>query len=255
MKNEELIEELFCIKFEAKALADIYFRNEAERWVHSFVHESTEKEHIDRYNFVKKHTNDKKVLDIACGCGYGSYLIAGEGKAKEVIAIDLNSDSIRYGNHRYNNPVIKRYIKDAQEYKAISEFDVIVSFETIEHLPKYEQFLKNMSDSLKDDGFFYVSTPIVKKTRTNCVNPFHVIEWSFEDFHKVINKNFTIDEIYLQHINFKSIKRRKTFFGKLFQSISNKINKPIIFEKYVKQIELTKISKGYQILKCSKKIN
>lgn len=254
MKIEELLEELFCVKFETKAIADIYFRNEAERWVHSYVHETTEKEHLDRYNFVKKLTNDKIVLDIACGCGYGSYLIADEGKAKEVIAIDLSSDSIRYGNHRYNNPVIKRYVEDAQEYKKKSGFDVIVSFETIEHLPKYEQFLKNMSESLKDDGFFYVSTPIVKKTRTNCVNPFHVIEWSFEDFHKVINKNFNIEEIYLQNINFKSIKPKKTFFGKIFQSISNKINKPIIFEKYTNQIEFNKILKGYQMLKCSKKI-
>jgi 2-polyprenyl-3-methyl-5-hydroxy-6-metoxy-1,4-benzoquinol methylase len=254
MKNEELLEELFCVKFETKALADIYFRNEAERWVHTFINERNEKEHLDRYNFVKEFTNGKKVLDIACGCGYGSYLIANEGNAKEVVAIDLDSDSIRYGNHRFNNPAIKRYIDDAQEYIKESEFDVIVSFETIEHLPKFDQFLKNMSKSLKDDGFFYVSTPIVKKTRTNCVNPFHVIEWSFEDFHKIINGNFNIEEIYLQDINCKNLKPKKTIFAKLFQSISNKINKPIIFEKYTNQIKINKISKGYQMLKCSKKI-
>ena len=253
MKNEELLEELFCIKFETKALADIYFRNEAERWVHSIIHEKNESEHIDRYNFVKKFTYNKKVLDIACGSGYGSYLIATEGKAKEVIGIDLNSDSIRYGNHRFSNAFLKRFVGDAQEYIVESEFDVIVSFETIEHLPKYKQFLENMSKSLKNDGHFYVSTPIVKKTRTNCVNPFHVIEWSFEDFHKLINENFNIEEIYLQHINYKNIKPRKTFFAKLFQNITLKFYKPIIFEKYTKQISINKIKKGYQILKCSKK--
>jgi 2-polyprenyl-3-methyl-5-hydroxy-6-metoxy-1,4-benzoquinol methylase len=254
MKNEELIEELFCVKFETKALSDIYFRNEAERWVHTFIHEINEKEHLDRYNFVKEFTQDKKVLDIACGCGYGSYLIANEGKAKEVIGLDLNNDSIRYGNHRFSNPALKRYVGDAQEFIKESEFDVIVSFETIEHLPKFEQFLKNMSKSLKDDGFFYVSTPIVRKTRTNCVNPFHVIEWSFEDFHKVVSENFNIEEIYLQHINYKNIKPRKTFFAKLFQGIIIKLYKPIVFEKYTNQIAISKIKKGYQILKCSKKI-
>lgn len=254
MTNEELQEEVFCVKFETKALADIYFRNEAERWVHTFIHESNEKEHLDRYTFVKDFTNDKKVLDIACGCGYGSYLIATEGKAKEVIALDLNSDSIRYGNHRFGSPAIKRSVADAQEYVKESEFDVIVSFETIEHLPKYDQFLKNMSKSLKDDGVFYVSTPIVKKTRTNCVNPFHVIEWSFEDFHSVVKEHFNIEEVYLQHINCKNLKPKKTIFAKLFQTIVNSIYKPIVFEKYTNQISVSKIGKGYQVLKCTKKV-
>lgn len=244
MTNQEIIEELFCLRFENKALADIYFRDEAERWVYSYMHDITEKEHLDRYNFVKNLAANKKVLDIACGSGYGSYLIANEGKAKEVVAVDLNSDSIRYGNHRFNLPNINRSVGDAQEFLQENSFDIIVSFETIEHLPKYEQFLKNMSKTLTNDGHFFVSTPIVKKTRTNCDNPYHVIEWSFEDFHNLINNYFTIDEIYLQNISFKT---KKTFFGKLFQNKKNKY-KNIVFEKFNNQCDFENIKEGYQML-------
>jgi 2-polyprenyl-3-methyl-5-hydroxy-6-metoxy-1,4-benzoquinol methylase len=249
MLNEEIQEELFCLKFENKALADIYFRDEAERWVYSYMYDITEKEHLERYNYVKDIAENKKVLDIACGSGYGSYLIAKEGKAKEVIAVDLNSDSIRYGNHRFGLPNIKRFVADAQEFIQNETFDMIVSFETIEHLPKYEQFLQNMSKTLTKDGRFFVSTPIVKSTTTTCKNPYHVIEWSFADFHLLIEKYFKIESIYLQNIEFK---RKKTFFGKLFQNKKNKYNR-IEFEKYSNQFEIDKIKHGYQMLVCSKK--
>ncbi len=254
MNNQEIIEELFCLKFENKTLADIYFRNEAERWVYSYMFDVTEREHLERYQFVTKDTQNKNVLDIACGSGYGSYIIANEGKAKQIIAVDLSEDSIRYGNHRFPNPKITRLVGDAQEVVKESEYDVIVSFETIEHLPQYEKFLKNMSISLKDDGFFYVSTPIVNKTSTICKNPFHVIEWSFEDFHSLINKYFVIDEIYLQNIFFHSQRLKKTFFGKLLQRKSKYVTpKTILFEKYNSQIKLNNIKEGYQMLKCKKR--
>ena len=108
------------------------------------------------------------MLDIACGSGYGSFIIAKEGNAKEVVAIDLNPDSIRYGNHRFGLSNINRFVGDAQEFIQQESFDIIISFETIEHLPKYEQFLQNMAKTLSKNGNFFVSTPIVKKTKTNC---------------------------------------------------------------------------------------
>ena len=249
MNNEQIVEELFCLKFENKALADIYFRDEAERWVYSYMYDITEQEHLDRYRYARDRAENKKVLDIACGSGYGSYLIATEGKAKEVIAVDLDADSIRYGDHRFAHPSIKRSVGDAQEFKKEGEFDLIVSFETIEHLPKYEQFLQNMGKTLADDGHFLVSTPIVKHTRTNCKNPYHVIEWSFSDFQELVGKYFNVDEIYLQNIEFKN---KKTFFGKLFQGKKNKYSR-IVFEKYTGQCDIDLIREGYQMLVCSKK--
>ncbi len=254
MTNEELIEEVFCSKFENKTFADIFFRNEVERWVYSYMYDVTEKEHLQRYQYAKKYTQNKKVLDIACGSGYGSYIIANEGGAAEVVGVDLDKDSIRYANHRFPSRNIKRIVGDAQEFMEHGAYDVIVSFETIEHLPKYELFLENMSKTLKENGVFFVSTPIVNTTSTVCKNPFHIIEWNFQDFHTLLEKYFNIEEIFLQNIHFKQQKIKKTFFGKLFMKRAKfKTTPPIIFEKYVGQLNIENIAEGYQMLICRKK--
>ena len=166
-----------------------------------------------------------------------------------MVGIDLNEDSIRYGNFRFGGSNIFRSVGDAQEFIQEDGFDYIVSFETIEHLPKYEQFLMNMVKTLKKDGYFFVSTPIVKVSNSNCKNPYHVIEWSFDDFHKLIENISIIESIYLQNIEFT---KKKTFFGKLFQNKKNKFQK-IEFEKYTNQCEIDKIKIGYQMLICRKK--
>lgn len=249
MNLDNIQEELFCLKFENKALADIYFRNEAERWVYSYMYDNTEKEHLDRYNFVKPIVEGKKVLDIACGCGYGSYLIATEGKAKEVLGLDLNEDSIRYGNHRFSFPTINRIAGDAQEFLEENAYDVIVSFETVEHLPKFEQFLENMGKTLAKDGKFFISTPLTKETTTNNINPYHVIEWSFTDFQNLIKKYFNIEDVYIQNVIYRN---KRSLFEILFKN-KNKKYKKIEFEKFSNQIDIKNIKEGYQMLVCGKK--
>ena len=77
MNLDTIQEELFCLKFENKALADIYFRNEAERWVYSYMYDNTEKEHLDRYNFVKPIVEGKKVsVDSTLGPPASMFSIA-----------------------------------------------------------------------------------------------------------------------------------------------------------------------------------
>jgi 2-polyprenyl-3-methyl-5-hydroxy-6-metoxy-1,4-benzoquinol methylase len=254
MTNQELIEEVFCTKFENKTLADIFFRNEAERWVYSYMYDVTEKEHLERYHYTKAFTKNKKVLDIACGCGYGSYIIVNEGEAAEVFGVDLDNDSIRYANHRFSNEKIKRKVGDAQEFIEDCAYEIIVSFETIEHLPKYERFLQNMAITLKKDGYFFVSTPIVHKTSTECKNPFHVIEWSFEDFQTLVSKYFIIEEVFIQNVFFNPTKNKKTILDRIKQTKTSYTTKePIMFEKYHIGIDLLNLKEGYQMLICRKK--
>ena len=76
-------------------------------------------------------TKDKNILDIACGSGFGSYIIATDGKAKQVIGVDLDNDAIRYANHKFHHDNIKRFVGDAVKFKYKEKFDIIISFETI----------------------------------------------------------------------------------------------------------------------------
>jgi 2-polyprenyl-3-methyl-5-hydroxy-6-metoxy-1,4-benzoquinol methylase len=254
---KDLQEEIYCLNFELNAISNLLIRGEAERWVHKFIYYQYEQEHLNRYELVKKYVDNKKVLDIACGSGYGSYMLAKEGNAAEVIGCDLSPDSIRYAKHKYKNPQLEYFIADAEKYIRDSYFDVVVSFETIEHLNNYEVFLTNIQTSLSSDGLFFVSTPITRQTTTNCGNPYHNIEWSFSDFQNLVKKYFTIDTIYIQNPVFES---SKDYFSRAYRkarrilSSNSTISNPS-FDLQVIGLEkiYRKIISGYQILICRRK--
>jgi cyclopropane fatty-acyl-phospholipid synthase-like methyltransferase len=258
MNNKiNLEEELFCKDYELKTLADLFFYKKAERWVKGFMNYKTEVEHLIRYKFILDFVKNKKVLDIACGCGYGSYIIVKDGNAEKVVGVDLDKDAIRYGNYRYTDDRISRYVNDATTFKSNDLFDVIVSFETIEHIPDYRLLIQNFHENLVNNGILFISTPINYITTTELSNPYHVIEWNFNDFHLLFNETFEIQDIYLQNININ----KKTIFDKYFyiKKILKKlklINKDIIgekFEKYENQYDMTSCVGGYQTLVLKKK--
>lgn len=255
-------EELFALNFELRALSDVLLRGEAERWVPKFLTTVFENEHIDRYKLAINYVAGKRVLDIACGSGYGSYLLATEGNADEVLAGDISEDSIRYGNHRYPHPKITRIIADGEKFSKLEYFDVIVSFETVEHLRNPELLLKNVDQSLTDKGQFLISTPIAPKTTKKCANPYHVIEWSFQDFQELLSKYFDIESVYVQNLYLHRTKPSltKRIYTKVVNSLypervqhgSLHTNK---LEKYTGQYPIDKILSGYQLLVCRKKSN
>ena len=247
-------EEIFCLNFELRTMAQLVFHHEAERWLHGFMFGITEQEHLSRYNYIVKHVAGKRVLDVACGSGYGSYLLAAEGNADHVDALDLNAESIRYAEHRHSHPAVRRWVGDAEQYYKEGAYDVIISFETVEHLPNYVSFLENVARSLAPSGTFCVSTPITRATTTQCNNPYHVIEWSFADFQKLISSHFIVEEVYVQNIHLlKDIPS-----ASLLHRVRRKLSPPIqpkrsVFERYTGQYEPNDIYHGYQVLVCKKK--
>lgn len=259
-KTEKLNEEIYCLNYELKSLSELYCYSHAERWVYKFMHKKVEREHLDRYKHIIKYTKNKQVLDIACGAGYGTYLIAKDGEAKSVIGVDIDKDAIRYGNHRYPSENIKRFDADATLFSYDSKFDIIVSFETIEHVQEYNKLLENYYKNLNDDGILFISTPITKATTINPGNPYHVIEWNFYDFHKLVNKHFIIKEIILQNIVIK--KGELNIFQKVINKIFKIFTKKIIFnnkiqgkefEVFSSQYDMNFCHGGYQMLVLEKK--
>lgn len=267
IKNN-LEEEIFCLKYELAALSASVFQNKAERWINGFIGVVTEKEHLDRYLFAKNLVEGKRVLDMACGSGLGSFLLATKGNAKEVIGVDLDADSIRYGKYRYPATNVSRIAADATTFKDDGLFDVIISFETIEHISNFEDFLENVSSNLKKDGTLIISTPTNEKTTDKVPNPYHVIEWSFKDFHQLIKKhNFNIQEIYVQNLILKNDIEKKNvglldkikfkLRPDLERQFYKKIEKQSIsygkdFEKFENQYNIDTIINGYQILIAKK---
>ncbi len=71
-----LREEVFCLNFELRTISGLLLRSEVERWIPGFIWSWVEAEHMARYEYACSWVTGKKVLDVACGSGYGSYLMA-----------------------------------------------------------------------------------------------------------------------------------------------------------------------------------
>ncbi|TCT20372.1 methyltransferase family protein [Melghiribacillus thermohalophilus] len=151
-------------------------------------------EHIARYQFALHYVHGR-VLDLSCGAGYGTHLIAKKAKNKidEVIGIDIDPNVIQYAKGKYYHPKSTFLVKDATDSNLPEElggFDVIVSFETIEHIQEEKKILANYFNLLKEGGTLIVSTPFGKGRGKPCGSPFHVHQLTPEEFW-VLFKGYT----------------------------------------------------------------
>jgi 2-polyprenyl-3-methyl-5-hydroxy-6-metoxy-1,4-benzoquinol methylase len=144
--------------------------------------------HLGRYSIVKSICKGKKVLDIACGEGYGSYLLSKWG-AKEVVGIDISQEAIEKANKYFKLDNINFYKMNAENLNKIedSSFDLIVSFETIEHLKNSGKFLKEVARVATKDAIIVISCPndYFYYPDVKQYNPYHVKKYTFEDFTKL----------------------------------------------------------------------
>lgn len=157
------------------------------------------REHIIRYVFASQFVSDKVVLDVACGSGYGSnYLMSKD--ARRVIGGDRAQEAIAQAKQYHKKDGIEFILLDATRlpYKDDS-FDVIVSFETIEHIPDYEKYLSECRRVLKDGGTFICSTPNVTTLGAEkAVNPYHVNEFSSEQLSRTLSGYFKDTKLFGQ---------------------------------------------------------
>jgi len=157
-------------------------------------------EHIDRYTFALGYVKGKRVLDAACGTGYGARLLA--QVADRVTGIDISLTAINHARKKYpavaldfiEGDVIALPFQD-------SSFDVVVSFETVEHIKEYQKFIKECRRVLVPGGILICSTPnaLVSSPGGNVKNPYHVIEFNPVQFTDLLLGEFALVEMYGQN--------------------------------------------------------
>jgi 2-polyprenyl-3-methyl-5-hydroxy-6-metoxy-1,4-benzoquinol methylase len=146
-------------------------------------------EHLVRYQLAAKLAPGLKVLDIACGSGYGANILAVAG-AKQVVAVDISPEAIMAAQKKYSPAGISFKVGDAEEIKEAAEsFDLIVSFETIEHLKNPEKYLAELARVLKKEGIALISTP--NKEIFGQKNPYHRQEFTKSGFAEILQKYFS----------------------------------------------------------------
>lgn len=167
-----------------------------ERYIPEYFSESQDtikREHEERYSVVAKIVSDKKVLDAACGSGYGSFELS--KNAKEVFGLDISEETIKYAKETFCADNLNYIIASVTELPFDdNSFDVVVSFETIEHISEEQQhlFLKETKRVLKKDGILIISTPdkLYYSDKWNYTNEFHIKEFYENEFQLFLNNYF-----------------------------------------------------------------
>jgi ubiquinone/menaquinone biosynthesis C-methylase UbiE len=187
-------------------------------------------EHLHRYAITIDFVKNKKVLDIACGEGYGANLLA--AYAESITGVDIDRSSIEKAIKKYTakNIIFKEGSVSNIPCEAGS-FDIVISFETIEHTDEHYQFLTEVKRVLKPDGLFIISTPDKANYSdiTGYKNSFHKKELYENEFTGLLKKYFSFTSFYVQSSFLSSFIGRKneTLIEKIYAGDYTAISKDI----------------------------
>ena len=148
-------------------------------------------EHYHRYLLARQFCRGLDVLDVASGEGYGAALIA--QVARSVIGVELDHAAVQAARLEFQKPNLKFEQGDARAIPLGNEsVDVVVSFETLEHLAEHEQFLLELRRVLRPGGMLIISTPdsSVYSAPGQPPNLFHVLELTRTEFEALLLKHF-----------------------------------------------------------------
>src|SRR4051812_22367474 len=157
--------------------------------------------HASRYLFAAPMIRGRRVLDIACGTGYGLDILAAEARA--VIGVDADLDAVRAAL-RGRTPRAVVLGDGACLPFPPATFDAITSFETLEHLEQRDGFLAELARVLRPDGVCILSTPNANYTQPvdgRPRNPFHVHEYSPQELRDALGRRFASVEMLGQEID------------------------------------------------------
>lgn len=161
-------------------------------------------EHWHRYLYASQFVKGRVVLDVACGEGYGSNLLAEE--AERVVGVDISQEAIGHAVIKYVRENLTFRVGSAAAIPLMEGggFDVIVSFETLEHLTEANQvaFLGEVRRLLRREGIFICSTPnrLLYSDIRGFRNEFHIKEYYEEEFRSLLQGYFTRVEVLGQSV-------------------------------------------------------
>ncbi len=177
-----------------------------ERIVEGQVSDRLWHDHSARYTFAVPYTVGRRVLDAACGTGYGSYILATHG-AREVTGVDLDADSVAFANQRYQLASLTYRQADVTELPfADAALELVTCFETIEHVPDAAKALAELTRVLAPQGILLISTPNRTVTSPGKArhetpdNQFHQVEFTPPEFDELLSLQYRVIARYGQRM-------------------------------------------------------
>lgn len=173
-----------------------------ERVIPGEVNDDLWAEHIARYAFAARLADGARVLDVGCGTGYGTAELAQH--ARSATGIDVSNEAIAYAHAHYPLPNLTFLAAPATALPfPPASFDLITTFEVIEHLDNWHDLLIEARRLLCSNGTFLVSTPnklyYAESRASEGPNPFHTHEFEFDEFRDALGAVFPQVTILLQN--------------------------------------------------------
>jgi 2-polyprenyl-3-methyl-5-hydroxy-6-metoxy-1,4-benzoquinol methylase len=194
--------------------------------------------HLAVYRWLGDRVRGLRVVDMACGEGYGSATLA--RTARSVVGVDANPEAHEHARLRYVRPGL-RFARDLVE-RFWEECDAVVFLQTIEHLHDPDACLEHFKSMLAPGGAAYISTPnlltLAPPGASKSENPWHLREYRPEEFRTLCGAHFThVDmlglfharklrahELAIRHLGWDSIHRRlgmtRPFYDRFTPAIS-----------------------------------
>jgi SAM-dependent methyltransferase len=154
--------------------------------------------HLVVYRWIAERVRGRRVVDLACGEGYGSAELA--RTAASVVGVDANPEAFEHARAKYPQVVFERNMVELWE----GDVDCVVFLQTIEHVPDPDGVLERIRALIGPDGVAYVSTPnvltLAPKGEERSGNPWHVREYRPDEYRELCERHFArVDLLGLFH--------------------------------------------------------
>ncbi|MUK26878.1 class I SAM-dependent methyltransferase [Aliivibrio fischeri] len=190
--------------------------------------------HIERYQFASDQLQGMYILDIACGCGYGTAMMAEVHPDKLFVGVDVDPLAIEYAKEHYQADNLYFECGDGMDFQLAiydglyQRFDTIISLETIEHVPEPQKMVTHLLTQLSDNGIMIASVPT---TPTVDGNPHHLHDFTVDSFYQLFAaSNYQAYETFeqIQYWEFKGLFSKKESKENRSQGVGRNIVKHYI---------------------------
>jgi SAM-dependent methyltransferase len=159
--------------------------------------EMVEAEHLGRYHWAAAAAAGRSVLDVGCGTGYGTAVMAAAGAAR-CTGVDVAEEAVAQARERFGADGVEFVRGDATALPfGDAEFDLVTCFEVIEHVGEQRAVIAELARVLRPGGVMLISSP--NRDRYPPGNPFHVRELTPAELKALLTESFTHVRLLRQH--------------------------------------------------------
>jgi 2-polyprenyl-3-methyl-5-hydroxy-6-metoxy-1,4-benzoquinol methylase len=155
--------------------------------------------HLAVYEWIAAQVVDARVLDMACGEGYGTAMLAERG-ARSVVGVDANPEAYEHARLRYTGPGLSFERGLVETWGGVGAFDAVTFLQTIEHVQDPAAVLSHFRALLAPGGSVFVSTPnlltLAPRGAEKSDNPWHIKEYRAHELRELCESIFESVQLY-----------------------------------------------------------